>query len=76
MFLTTDQRCQLLEPGNYQLRIWPKRLADEAAQGRFLAEHENDSQAFENVLIDVTTVVAKAGSKDVIEIRLPASTGY
>ena len=76
----TDKRglatSQLLMPGSYQLRIWPKRLADDAARRRFLAEHEGDSRAFEDVLVDVTKVVAKAGSDEVIEIRLPVSTGY
>ena len=66
----------LLSTGSYVIRVWPQRLASEAAQKKFFTEHEYGDGAFERILIDVETIAVRTGADKVIEVQLPKAAGY
>jgi hypothetical protein len=74
----TDKRglitSPLLQPGNYQIKVWPKKYAAEKAQDQLTQEHGEDT--IERFLVPVATATAKVESGEVIEISLPGSAGY
>jgi len=62
--------------GTYQLRVYPKSLADPKAMSKFYEDHKGESNALQNAMISLAELHVKPGNDEIIKIKLPAATGY
>jgi hypothetical protein len=63
--------------GTYQLRVYPKHLADPKAINKFYNDHQGEPDALKNAMIPLAEQLhVKPGNDEVIKIKLPAASGY